>query len=340
MDKTNNCEIFSLSSLLSALNGQFDNEVMDATYQTKELHGGTLGNVYLVSGLATMKDHSIKPYQLVFKKQQKWERYGDINSWRREYDLYRSDLQKEYTADFRWPKCYHHILNEDSFELWLEYIDAPSGSNLTLPMYIKAAEALGRFQGKLYKNNSDILKQINNLSTKEYVKKFYLHFKSWKEVYDYIHADTCDLPKHLCKMLIDVDTHETEIFQQLDQLPVVLCHRDYWNENIFYLNGQTIAIDWDTTGYGYFGEDIASLIADETDSKIMKDLFRLCIPAYQKGFSEYVEVLSNISLSIYNLILLMFGYRLVASYKFAEDQAGKTLAKDTLQSIYDLKALI
>jgi len=47
---------------------------------------------------------------------------------------------------------------------------------------------------------------------------------------------------------------------RIERLPVVLCHRDFWVANIFYKDQKILLLDWDTTGWGYMGEDIASWI--------------------------------------------------------------------------------
>jgi len=332
-------EVFSYQTLINVLTKKFNEIVTDATYQVQKLHGGTVGNVFLIKGLASL-DQKEKPYQIVLKKQDKWKRYGDEHSWRREYDLYHSGLHKTFLDDFSWPQCYEAKLNQDSFELWLAYIDGASANDLNLDMYVKAAESLGRFQGKLYEEQPNIIHELNNLSPKDYVNRFYHHYQAWDEVYDYIRSDICDLPKHLCQMLIDLDAREHQAFEQLNQLPIVLCHRDYWNTNIFYVNQGIVAIDWDTTGFGYFGEDMASLIADETNPKHMGDYFKYCVPAYVKGFSQYVDIKTDVFKQVHDLILMMFGYRLVETYKFAEKEADKILAKDSLQAFYDMKQSI
>lgn len=48
---------------------------------------------------------------------------------------------------------------------------------------------------------------------------------TWNEVYDYIRAEECEIPKYLCDMLIDVDERSDEIWETIEQLPVVLCQR-------------------------------------------------------------------------------------------------------------------
>lgn len=59
--------------------------------------------------------------------------------------------------------------------------------------------------------------------------------------------------------------------------------------NLIYADGKIALIDWDTSGWGYLGEDLASLIADEADVHSMVDYYKRCVPAYYQGFSEYAD---------------------------------------------------
>lgn len=314
-------------------------------FQTKSLQGGTVGDVQLVAGHATTSKGAELPYKIVLKTQKKFERYGDPDSWRREYDFYQSDFGSLFSESFRWPECYHAEINEEQNEtqIWMEYIDGISGLDLTGDMYERAAEDLGRFQGKLYAEQPAILQNLTNLSNVEYMKNFYLRYRSWNRVYDYIRSDDCEIPTHLCNMLIDIDENADEIFNRLEKLPIVLCHRDFWVANIFYAKGKTIIMDWDTTGWGYLGEDMASLIADEADVESMVEYYLRCVPAYYKGFSEYADISHIEDNCVYELILLMFGYRLVEWYldagsenKLQETDDEKTLHLSTLQKIYEI----
>ena len=162
-----------------------------------------------------------------FQNAEKWERYSDPDSWRREYDFYNSNFGTLFSESFRWPECYHVEMNEEVNEtqLWMEYIDGISGLDLTGEMYERAAEELGRFQGKLYAEQPVILQHLTNLSKVDYMKNFYLHYRSWNRVYDYIRSEDCEIPKHLSKMLIDIDESAEDIFNRIEKLPIVLCHR-------------------------------------------------------------------------------------------------------------------
>lgn len=323
-------------TLNHVLHNMLGENIIHAQYQTRQLHGGTVGNVWLITGMAETDDGKKVPYSVVLKIQKKWERYNDPDSWRREYDLYASGLGEQFTDSFCWPKCYHAELKHDEVQLWMEYIDGVSGLDLTVEMFERAAEELGRFQSRMYAKQPAVLKQLSNLSKKDYVKNYYQHYKSWNVVFDYIRSDDCDIPRHLCKMLIDIDENADEIFSRIESLPIVLCHRDFWVTNIFYSDSKIALIDWDTTGWGYLGEDIASLIADEADVDHMLEYYQRCIPAYYKGFSENVDISPISKNCILELILVMFGYRLVEWYHFAESQDEKMLHLNTLQKIYEM----
>lgn len=330
-----------LEQLIYALNQRFKTNIISTDYQTTPLQGGTVGNVYLITGIAETVDGEKLPYRIVLKIQKKWERYGDPGSWRREYDLYSSDLGTTFSQSLRWPICYHSEFNteDNEYHLWLEYIDGVTGLDLTSDMYEEAALELGRFQGKLYEEQPAVLQSLTNLSHPDFMKNTYLHYRSWPVVYDYIRSNDCELPLHVRQMLIDIDEKADEIFARIEKLPLVLCHRDFWVTNLIYAEGKFALIDWDTSGWGYLGEDLASLIADEGNIDNMVENYKRCIPAYYKGFSEYVDVSRITDHCVYEIILLVFGYRLVEGYIHTETYDEKTKHVHTLQKIYEMKTI-
>jgi hypothetical protein len=298
--------------LTRILSKMFSKTIRHASYQTKELQGGTLGDVRLVTGAAITVDGEKLPYKVVWKKQKKWERPGDPNSWRREYDLYQSNLGSVFTPALRWPECYHSELRDGNTELWIEYIDGVSGSDLTAEMLEQAALELGRFQGK-HSSQSDGLRNIMCLGDTGFLEREFNQWHMQTFTYDFLISEPCrmpgflkqmlkdgeiqlvdgksfeysflrlrgcDIPEHLKQMLIDIDDYKDEIFDKLKTLPVVLCHRDFWNENIFFSDGRIRLIDWDTTGWGFLGEDIASLIVDGMDVERFEENYRRLVPAY------------------------------------------------------------
>ena len=333
--------MIKFETLITALNQQFKKDIISADCHTVPLQGGTVGKVYLVTGIAETADGEKLPYRIVLKTQKKWERYGDPDSWRREYDLYASDLGATFSDAFRWPTCFHAEINaaENEFQLWLEYIDGVTGLDLTGDMYEQAALELGRYQGKLYTEQPAVLQSLTNLSHADLMKNTYLHYRSWPVVYDYIRSEDCELPQHVRQMLIDIDERADEILARIEQLPLVLCHRDFWVTNLICADGKIALIDWDTSGWGYLGEDLASLIADEADIEHMVENYQRCVLAYYKGFSETADVSSIADHCVYEMILLVFGYRLVEWYLHTEDDGEKTQHALTLQKIYEMKTI-
>ncbi|PZD96648.1 aminoglycoside phosphotransferase family protein [Paenibacillus sambharensis] len=328
-----------LDKLNDVLSRRLKTDIISAECQTMPLQGGTVGNVYLVTGIAETADGEQLPYRIVLKVQKKWERYGDPDSWRREYDLYASDLGATFSDTFRWPTCYHAEMNaeDNEFQLWLEYIDGVTGLDLTGDMIEQAALELGRYQGKLYAEQPAVLQSLTNLSHADLMKNTYYHYRSWPVVYEYIRSEECEFPQHVRQMLIGIDDHADEIVARIEQLPLVLCHRDFWVTNLIYADGKIALIDWDTCGWGRLGEDLASLIADEADIDHMVEYYKRCVPAYYKGFSEHADVSHITDPCVYELILLLFGYRLVEWYLHTEDDDEKTKHVRTLQQIYEMK---
>ncbi|MGG4129078.1 aminoglycoside phosphotransferase family protein [Paenibacillus illinoisensis] len=326
-------------TLNAVLRRRFEREIISADYKTMPLHGGTVGNVYMVTGVAETSEGEKLSYRIVLKIQKQWNRYNDPGSWRREYDLYASDLGETFSDALRWPTCYYAEMNteEDEFHLWLEYIDGVSGLDLTGDMYEQAALELGRFQGKLYAKQPAVLQSLTNLSHANLMKNTYLHYRSWPVVYDYIRSEDCEFPQQVRQMLIDIDEHADEIFDRIEKLPLVLCHRDFWVTNLIYADGKIALIDWDTSGWGYLGEDLASLIADEADVNSMVDYYKRCVPAYYQGFSEYADAPPVEDHCVYEMILLVFGYRFVESYLHTEDDEEKIKLVQMLQKIHEMK---
>ncbi len=251
-----------------------------------------------------------------------------------------SDLGATFSDALRWPVCYHAEMNteEDEFQLWLEYIDGVTGLDLTGDMYEQAALELGRLQGKLHAKQPPALQNLTNLSHANLMKNTYLHCRSWPVVYDYIRSEDCEFPQHVRQMIIDIDDRADEILARIEQLPLVLCHRDFWVNNLIYADGNIALIDWDTSGWGYLGEDLASLIADEDEADIdhMVECYQRCVPAYYKGFSEYAYAPPVADHCVYEMILLVFGYRLVERYLHTEDDDEKTKPAHMLQKIYEM----
>lgn len=332
--------LFELEALKIALSKALGKPVNHATYTLDMLQGGTVANVQLVSGTAATAGGEVVAYKIVLKTQHKWDRYRDPFSWRREYDLYKSNLPHFFADDFRWPHCYLAQMNQaqDQTQLWLEYIDGATGKDLNQSMLEKAAYALGSFQGKVYGAYDQVASELTNTSDQDYARNFYDHYRSWPVVYDFIRSDQTELPQHLCQMLIDFDEVSPQFFEAIKGLPKVFCHRDYWIANVFYTKDSIQAIDWDTAGWGYLGEDIASFIADEADNDHMVAYYHGLVSAYLKGFSDQTGIGVE-KHYIFERILALFGYRLVEWFIYAPSEERKAVHQRTLENLYVIMQL-
>ncbi|MFH1879351.1 MAG: aminoglycoside phosphotransferase family protein [Bacillota bacterium] len=304
-------------ALLRAVSRMLGMPVIRASYEAAPLHGGTLGDVRLVQGIAKTAGGSALPFRIVQKTQKRWERPGDPASWRREYDLYRSNLGKFLPDTFRWPKCCHTEEREGEIEIWMEYVEGISGARLSLHDLALAAGALGSFQASCHAH-AEALRKISCLSDAGYMQRDYAQWSPDTVEYQYLRSARCALPEHLKRLLIDTQSRSEAIFEDLRRLPQALCHRDYWTENIFVQNGGVIAIDWDCAGWGAIGEDIASLIADETEASQIGAYYKRLVPAYCAGLREGMELPPMEAIPIREMILIKFGYRLLQQVMFAE----------------------
>ncbi|MCL2378058.1 MAG: phosphotransferase [Defluviitaleaceae bacterium] len=318
-------------TLLQVLCKMLNTIITGASYESASLKGGTVGDVRLITGVAQSASGETVPYKLVLKIQKKWARWGDPDSWRREYDLYMSCLAETFTDTFTWPRCYHGQLYENETQLWMEYVEGVAGNDLTTPMLAKAAYELGKYQGRLH--NNPAIKNITNLHTKDAREIHYRHWKPKNLEYSYIRESDCPIPKHLRDMIIDVDARANDIFSRIKQLPEVICHRDYWTANIISAGG-IYAIDWDSTGWGYLGEDIISLITDETNPALWAEYKARLIPAYLKGIVENMDI-KGLDVSIFSDMALTSGYMYVHNFMHEKSPEGKEYYLLELQQLYE-----
>lgn len=299
-----------------------------------------MGDVKLITGNDEKIGGKKLPDKYVLKTQKKWERFNDPGSWRREYDLYMSDLGGSFDKNLRWPECYHAEMSEDETEwkMWFEYIDGVSGNDLTIEMRELAAFELGRWQSKLYMQKPEFLQNITCLTGTDWSKNWFVDYMPEKKEYKYIRSEDCGIPKHLRQMIIDFDDEANKLFSNVNNMPVVLCHRDFWHSNIIYSNGKIRLLDWDCTGWGYMFDDIVQLIVDETDVAYLGEYYCRFIPAYLKGFSEYIDISQFNGIYSYAYkMLLQFAHNPVRWYMEAKSAEEKNKHINTLQKLYDMK---
>jgi hypothetical protein len=334
-----------MNDLLTALSRKCGKQIIKTEQLEEPLKGGTLGDVRLVSGIAETESGEKLPFEMVHKKQKKWERFGDPLSWRREYDLYHVGFDSMLGGELHIPVCYLAKMNsnETEIELWMEYINGVSGVALTDDMLEKAAYLWGLFQGEHAAEN-DALRSFNCFNDAGYMERDFEGWQTLSFAYDYLISDKCHIPEHLkqklksgeiklipgksfeyaclrsdClgvpthikEMLADIDERRIEIFAELKTYPTVLCHGDVWCENIFCTDEKITLIDWDTAHWGFPGEDVASLIVDGIPTERFEENVRRLIPAYISGLSDSGFTALPCVNQIITMSLIKFGYRML-----------------------------
>ena len=182
--------------------------------------------------------------------------------WKREYELYRSNLLENLPLkNFAPPTIYRLEEFPEGCWIWMEFVKKNDHHQWTLNDYEKVGHCLGLFNGAFLTGNS--MPQEPWLS----------HF--WHCAIIPPLADVFDnLEKHLEHPLnqtaLPLEEKETilDLWQMRDRfrevlfkLPQTLCHYDAFNLNIFKSADRMMLIDWALVGRGVVGEELVCLIA-------------------------------------------------------------------------------
>jgi hypothetical protein len=108
---------------------------------------GSVGELYRFSGKIQPTAAAAAPCSLVLKIQQKWERGGDPECWRREALVYQSGIFDDLPGSLGVPDCYDIQEREDETWYWFEDVTGTTAGQFDLDHYCQAARHLGQFQG-------------------------------------------------------------------------------------------------------------------------------------------------------------------------------------------------
>ncbi len=306
-------------------------------YKALRIDGGTIGEVYLIdgSGRSLQANVSDCSWSIVLKIQRPYVRFGDLESWQREVLIYQSQHFSELSSTFKIPRC---LKVEEKFEnetwIWLERVEGVHNLEMRLEEYALAARHLAHFQG-LYLVDKE-LPTYPWLSTHYWQVKNVLDWGSgalpWLvKMQKYPESDSLFTPDLLKETLV-LWSERDQFLDVLNRLPQTLCHRDYFAGNIFVQKdvvGEecTVAIDWDCSGIGMIGEDIADLLGEtlvfyDFDLSGASELREVIFENYLKGLREtgwqgdkrLLRLGYTISLALH------WPFRIVCRYQKTEDQ--------------------
>ncbi len=190
-----------------------------------------------------------------------------IEGGRREARAYRSGIL-DLERGLRVPRAYEIDLADDGHvALWLEDVRATGPDRWPLDMYAKAAHALGRFNGAyLVRPLPDHPWLVSDWAERQ--SETVDMAAALAEIATCASADEVrralgdDIGQRAGRMLED----QKRFIANLSRLPQTLCHHDAARSNLVARQGrdgttEIVALDWESTGLGAVGADIATLVS-------------------------------------------------------------------------------
>lgn len=331
----------SKSSLLQALSNMLGVQISDATYETELLQGGDVGEVYKVSGKAMTSDGS-HPFALVLKKQKKWDRHGDTECWRREYEIYRHGLDQGLLQTIKLPRCYHLEESGEFTHIWMEYIEGKTGDNIIhAPELTLAAEKLGELQAAFHKNGQHDLPYLRSFPAIR--SSFDLWWGHTKKA---LASEIEGFPEELRNTLNDYAARADSLLDAMDNLPLTICQGDFYHDNIIFkprLEGEDIyVIDWDCAGYGRMGEDAVDILMEafvysDRDVSLMPDFKKSIIDGYLRGVQKGGMEYKMDDALVRDIFALAWGFRITDQflyYRHFKKEAAKERCLAILQAMF------
>ena len=268
--------------------------------QTTLLQGGTVGEVTLIKG---------GDFNYVLKTQRKWERHGDPDCWRREYDMYVSEFEKTI-PHIKIPQCYHKSTENDTTYILMEYINGCTGvDEIGVDELSYTANKIGQFHREYRDCNLQWLRDFPAV-----ISSYDLWYGKIK---DRLHES--DFPDDIRRLLNDYINRKDEIFRSFTVLPRTVCHGDVHHDNIILLNDDVYLIDWDSAGYGYMGEDAVDMLCEafvysDRDIALMSEFRSQIIAAYCDGAEITLD-----ETMVKNIFMMSWGFRIAALFFYYHD---------------------
>lgn len=302
------------------------------------------GGLYHVSGTAIDASGVAHPWSALLKVLRNaegapgWLRDdgdpGHWNYWEREVLAYRSGLTANLADHLAAPRYLHSSQpNEESWWLWIEYVDGEPGTTWPPDRYPIAAYHAGQWQGRYL--GGEPLPQYSWLAddwlgawvpacTPENHRLVHDE-RAWVHplLRDHLGAKHAESARMLCD-------RRSQFVERTISLPRTLCHHDYWPPNL--LSGSdsaedvTLVVDWSWVGRGIAGHDAANLVFDAVASGYL--------PPGQLASTDAAVLeayLDGISSAGWTgpMTMVRTGYRMVAALRFGlEADAVLALARD------------
>jgi hypothetical protein len=214
----------------------------------------------------------------------------------REPLLYERGLPHHYTeAGIATPRLLGRVDHRDAVELWLEELDEPTGSALTVADYAAAARRLGRAHGRELAGDHAAFADFP--WSRDFLARY---VSTWDDVgWERVDRDDAwnaplirdHFPPDLRTALVELCRDRATYLRWADELPAVICHNDVWPNNVFASAESTTLIDWAFAGRGHLGSDPGNLVTDSCGdllfpTGLLPELDEAATRGYQAGLIE------------------------------------------------------
>lgn len=322
-------------SLLAALGNMFADKIMDVHYSTEILEGGTVGDVVKLSGEAKT-DIAVLPFSIVVKSQRKWDRHGDPDCWRREYDIYKQGLVDELPKTIRLPQYYLLEEDEGCNRIWMEFIEGKTGNKqLHANELALAAYRLGELQAEFHQTGE---RNLTYLRSYPAVRSSFDLW--WSRMKKPLSTKIEGFPDELRDMLGDYGDRAEILLATFDNLPLTLCQGDVHHDNLIFKERpdgiDVYLIDWDCAGYGRMGEDAVDVLMEafvysDRDVSLLPNFRRRIIDGYCGGAKKRgVDFTMNREL-VRDIFALAWGFRIADLYLYYKEEHPKKRCVEILQ---------
>jgi len=304
-----------VSEVVSLMLGNPSGQIKE--WHCEPIHGGVeaLNSIFRCQGTAQSGDKLI-PWSIIAKTTSKGlesEHPEGYRYWKREAQVYQSDLIKNLPEHLSTPQVY--AVDEDSENtvvIWMEDLKDDFFGNWSLEGCENAAYQLGLFNGSYLSHQS---LPDDDWITRDWLEK-YVHHAS--PMIDFISDNPGDpLVKSLygktVPFILALWQIRTDLFRYLTKMPQVFCHQDTIKRNLFINQGRLTAIDWGYAGIAPLGTDLVPLIAylpglNEFPQDQLHEMSRVCFNAYLRGVKTINPHISGRSLRRSVLFTLLLRY--------------------------------
>ena len=268
-------------------------ELRITAWRCTRLHGGNAGSVFRLGGDAETQSRST-PWSVVLKIPSREASPADPSGGTHEPVIYRSMFLRELPACLAAPRCFG-VVEQPSGQHWLWLEDVPHASVAWgWDCYADVARRLGQFNGTFLVGRP--LPAWPWLGTTSQIHDYVARlWPSADQLRDTIAVwdRRSELPRDTADQLLRLHAERAVFLEQLDRLPVTLCHGDAFQRNLLVDNPtgvptRVVAVDWACAGMGVLGEDLHRLVNHSALFAYLAPaqlpaLDRVVFPAYIQG---------------------------------------------------------